>query len=181
MRTEDVGILVGPADARASPTPSAGRWWPRSATSTPRAHTPSTTTPSRPAPRAHLHRDHEEAFYVLEGELTVRVGHARSWPPPAHSWWCHAAWYTDPPTRGRVRRGCCSCSRLRGRGASSRRQPKSACPSRDRRPRTRPSCRGSRPTPRSTATSSRSCRRYRKGPTRGPSFENEPSMPSGES
>ena len=25
-------------------------------------------------PRPHLHRYHEEAFYVLEGELTVRVG-----------------------------------------------------------------------------------------------------------
>ena len=25
-------------------------------------------------PRPHIHRDHEEAFYVLEGELTVRVG-----------------------------------------------------------------------------------------------------------
>ena len=27
-----------------------------------------------PGPLPHLHRDHEETFYVLEGELTVRVG-----------------------------------------------------------------------------------------------------------
>jgi quercetin dioxygenase-like cupin family protein len=26
-----------------------------------------------PGPRPHIHRDYEEAFYVLEGELTVRV------------------------------------------------------------------------------------------------------------
>jgi mannose-6-phosphate isomerase-like protein (cupin superfamily) len=30
--------------------------------------------PGSPEPRPHLHRDHEEAFYVLEGELHVRVG-----------------------------------------------------------------------------------------------------------
>lgn len=27
-----------------------------------------------PGPRPHRHRDHEETFYVLEGELTVRAG-----------------------------------------------------------------------------------------------------------
>ncbi len=27
-----------------------------------------------PGPLPHLHRDHEETFYVIEGELTVRVG-----------------------------------------------------------------------------------------------------------
>ncbi|HET7478524.1 MAG TPA: cupin domain-containing protein [Rubrobacteraceae bacterium] len=30
--------------------------------------------PGSPGPRPHLHRDFEETFYVLEGELTVRVG-----------------------------------------------------------------------------------------------------------
>lgn len=30
--------------------------------------------PGSPGPRPHLHRRHEEVFYVLEGELTVRVG-----------------------------------------------------------------------------------------------------------
>ncbi|GBF04286.1 cupin [Deinococcus aerius] len=30
--------------------------------------------PGSPGPRPHLHRSHEEVFYVLEGELTVRVG-----------------------------------------------------------------------------------------------------------
>ena len=33
-----------------------------------------TIPPGSPGPRPHLHRYHEEAFYVLEGELTVRVG-----------------------------------------------------------------------------------------------------------
>jgi mannose-6-phosphate isomerase-like protein (cupin superfamily) len=30
--------------------------------------------PGSPGSRPHAHRHHEEAFYVLEGELTVRVG-----------------------------------------------------------------------------------------------------------
>src|SRR5215213_8263671 len=33
-----------------------------------------TIPPGSPGPRPHIHRHHEEAFYVLEGELTVRVG-----------------------------------------------------------------------------------------------------------
>ena len=34
-----------------------------------------------PGPRPHLHRDHEETFYVLEEELTVRVGERRITAP----------------------------------------------------------------------------------------------------
>ncbi|HSD85709.1 MAG TPA: cupin domain-containing protein [Anaerolineae bacterium] len=33
-----------------------------------------TLPPNSPGPRPHIHRAHEEAFYVLEGELTLRVG-----------------------------------------------------------------------------------------------------------
>jgi mannose-6-phosphate isomerase-like protein (cupin superfamily) len=33
-----------------------------------------TIPPGSPGPRPHIHRQHEETFYVLEGELTVRVG-----------------------------------------------------------------------------------------------------------
>ena len=33
-----------------------------------------TIPPGSPRPRPHIHRRHEETFYVLEGELTVRVG-----------------------------------------------------------------------------------------------------------
>ena len=33
-----------------------------------------TIPPGSPGPRPHLHRHHEETFYVLEGELTVRIG-----------------------------------------------------------------------------------------------------------
>ena len=34
-----------------------------------------------PGPLPHLHRDHEETFYVLEGELTVRVGREKITAP----------------------------------------------------------------------------------------------------
>ena len=33
-----------------------------------------TIPPGSPGPRPHLHRHHEETFYVLEGELAVRIG-----------------------------------------------------------------------------------------------------------
>jgi quercetin dioxygenase-like cupin family protein len=33
-----------------------------------------TSPAGSPGPRPHMHRHHEEAFYVLEGKLTVRVG-----------------------------------------------------------------------------------------------------------
>jgi quercetin dioxygenase-like cupin family protein len=33
-----------------------------------------TIPPGSPGPRPHLHRHHEETFYVLEGQLTVRIG-----------------------------------------------------------------------------------------------------------
>ena len=36
-----------------------------------------TIPPGSPGPRPHFHRHHEEAFYVLEGELTVRVGSSK--------------------------------------------------------------------------------------------------------
>jgi quercetin dioxygenase-like cupin family protein len=34
----------------------------------------STVAPGFPGPPAHLHREHHDAFYVLEGTLTVQVG-----------------------------------------------------------------------------------------------------------
>jgi gentisate 1,2-dioxygenase len=37
--------------------------------------------PGSPGPRPHLHRDHQEAFYVLEGALTVRVGQRKITAP----------------------------------------------------------------------------------------------------
>ena len=40
------------------------------------------TIPSgSPGPRPHIHRYHDEAFYVLEGELTMRVGPRRITAP----------------------------------------------------------------------------------------------------
>ncbi|MDQ4129221.1 MAG: cupin domain-containing protein, partial [Actinomycetota bacterium] len=43
-----------------------------------------TIPPGSPGPRPHLHRSHEEAFYVLEGELTLRAG-SRKIAAPAGS------------------------------------------------------------------------------------------------
>ena len=43
-----------------------------------------TIPPGSPGPRPHLHRHHEETFYVLEGELTVRIG-SRKIEAPAGS------------------------------------------------------------------------------------------------
>jgi mannose-6-phosphate isomerase-like protein (cupin superfamily) len=77
MGTEDGGIFVGPADGKDLTNPIGGGWSSRSATRIPPVPTRSTTTPSRPAlpdPAPISTHRHEEAFYVLEGELTVRVG-----------------------------------------------------------------------------------------------------------
>jgi quercetin dioxygenase-like cupin family protein len=58
-----------------------------------------------PGPRPHIHRDHEEAFYVLEGELTVRVG-TRTITAPAGSFVMVPRDVThNPLTRGRSRPG----------------------------------------------------------------------------
>jgi quercetin dioxygenase-like cupin family protein len=43
-----------------------------------------TIPPGSPGPRAHIHHRHEETFYVLEGELTVRAG-SRTITAPAGS------------------------------------------------------------------------------------------------
>jgi hypothetical protein len=51
MRTEDGGIFVGPSDGKDLTNPIGGGWSSRSATETPQAPTPFTTTPSRLALR----------------------------------------------------------------------------------------------------------------------------------
>lgn len=87
MRTENAGLLVGPEDGDALGNPIGGRM----VVKVRDEHTAgsfsvhdNTIPAGSPGPRPHIHRDHEETFYVLEGELTVRVG-PRALTAPAGS------------------------------------------------------------------------------------------------
>ena len=73
----DEGLFIGPNEGEALTNPIGGRM----VTKIRDEHTggaysihDNTIPPGSPGPRPHIHRHHEEAFYVLEGELTVRVG-----------------------------------------------------------------------------------------------------------
>lgn len=77
MRTGDDGIFVGPDDGRALTNPIGGQMVVKirdEYTAGSYSIHYNTIPPGSPGPRPHIHRDYEEAFYVLEGELTVRVG-----------------------------------------------------------------------------------------------------------
>jgi quercetin dioxygenase-like cupin family protein len=77
VRTENKGIFVGPADGKDLTNPIGGAMMVKvrdSDTAGAYSVHDNTIPPGAPGPRPHLHRDHEEAFYVLEGELSVRVG-----------------------------------------------------------------------------------------------------------
>jgi mannose-6-phosphate isomerase-like protein (cupin superfamily) len=77
VRTENGGIFVGPADGKDLTNPIGGAMVVKvrdSDTAGAYSVHDNTIPPGSPGPRPHLHRRHEEAFYVLEGELTVRVG-----------------------------------------------------------------------------------------------------------
>jgi quercetin dioxygenase-like cupin family protein len=87
MRTEDGSLFVGPADGKALPNPIGGRMVAKirdKDTAGAYSIHDNTIPPGSPGPRPHIHRHHEEAFYVLEGELTVRVG-SRTITAPAGS------------------------------------------------------------------------------------------------
>jgi quercetin dioxygenase-like cupin family protein len=86
MRTEDRGIFVGPDDGKSLPNPVGGRMVVKvrdEDTAGAYSMYDNTIPPGSPGPRPHIHRHHEEAFYVLEGELTVRVGPKN---PTNYSW-----------------------------------------------------------------------------------------------
>ncbi len=77
MRSEDEGIFVGPDDGKDLTNPIGGAMVVKlhdEHTAGAYSVHDNTIPPGSPGPRPHLHRYHEEAFYVLEGELTVRVG-----------------------------------------------------------------------------------------------------------
>jgi quercetin dioxygenase-like cupin family protein len=87
VSTEDGGLFVGPEDGKALPNPIGGRMAVKvrdEDTAGAYSVHDNTIPPGSPGPRPHIHRNHEEAFYVLEGELTVRVG-ARRITAPAGS------------------------------------------------------------------------------------------------
>ena len=87
MSTENGGLFVGPEDGKALPNPIGGRMVVKvrdEDTASAYSVHDNTIPPGSPGPRPHIHRNHEEAFYVLEGELTVRVG-SRKITAPAGS------------------------------------------------------------------------------------------------
>jgi quercetin dioxygenase-like cupin family protein len=74
------GIFVGPADGNELTNPIGGGMVVKirdEDTAGAYSVHDNTIPPGSPGPRPHFHRHHEEAFYVLEGELTVRVGSSK--------------------------------------------------------------------------------------------------------
>ena len=88
-RSEDVnlesgGLFVGPEEGKALPNPIGGRMVVKvrdGDTGGSFSVHDNVIPAGSPGPLPHLHRDHEETFYVLEGELTVRVGERRITAP----------------------------------------------------------------------------------------------------
>lgn len=87
MRTGDDGNFVGPDDGRVLTNPIGGQMIVKvrdKYTADAYSVHDNIIPPGSPGPRPHIHRDYEEAFYVLEGELTMRVG-SRTITAPAGS------------------------------------------------------------------------------------------------
>lgn len=77
MSIEDVGVFVGPDGGEVLTNPIGGRMVAkvRDADTAGAYSVHDNVIPAgSPGPRPHLHRRHEETFFVLEGLLTVRVG-----------------------------------------------------------------------------------------------------------
>ena len=77
MQTEEAGIFVGPDEGDALINPIGGQMVAKVRdryTAGAYSVHDNIIPAGSPGPRPHLHRHHEEAFYVLEGQLTVRVG-----------------------------------------------------------------------------------------------------------
>ena len=153
MRTEDGGIFVGPDDGKALPNPVGGAMVVKvrdADTAGAYSIYDNTIPPGSPGPRPHIHRHHEEAFYVLEGELTVRVG-PRTIKASAGSFVVVPRGVVHQPSNPGTQptRFLLIFSR-RGWTTSLRRQPRVTCRYRRHRP-IRRSWRSSRPLPRGTA------------------------------
>ncbi|MGI9048663.1 MAG: cupin domain-containing protein [Rubrobacteraceae bacterium] len=77
MKTEGEGLFVVPDDGKALTNPIGGEMVVKvrdGDTAGSYSIHDNKIPPGSPGPRPHLHLNHEEAFYVLEGELTARVG-----------------------------------------------------------------------------------------------------------
>jgi mannose-6-phosphate isomerase-like protein (cupin superfamily) len=77
VSNEGAGIFVGPDEGKVLTNPIGGRMSIKlrdEDTAGGYSVHDNVIPPGSPGPRPHLHRDHEEAFYVLEGALHVRVG-----------------------------------------------------------------------------------------------------------
>lgn len=87
MTTHEAGRFVGPGAGDALGNPVGGQIVRKASdedTAGAYALFENTMPAGSPGPLPHIHRRHDEAFYVLEGALTVRVG-ARTISAPAGS------------------------------------------------------------------------------------------------
>jgi mannose-6-phosphate isomerase-like protein (cupin superfamily) len=76
MTTEGGSLFVGPSDGIVLMNPIGGRMVIKASAQETGGYTlhENIVPAGSPGPRPHIHRNHDEAFYVLEGELTMRVG-----------------------------------------------------------------------------------------------------------
>jgi mannose-6-phosphate isomerase-like protein (cupin superfamily) len=84
VKVESEGLLVGPDEGKILQNPIGGRMVVKVGegdTGGSYSVHDNVIPAGSPGPLPHLHRDHEETFYVLEGELTVRIGERRITAP----------------------------------------------------------------------------------------------------
>ena len=77
MAIENGGLFVGPSDGKVLVNPIGGRMVIKASdhqTGGSYSLHENILPAGSPGPRPHIHHNHEESFYVLEGELTIRVG-----------------------------------------------------------------------------------------------------------
>jgi mannose-6-phosphate isomerase-like protein (cupin superfamily) len=83
VKIESEGVFVGPDEGKVIQNPIGGRMVvkvrDRDTGGSYSVHD-NVIPAGSPGPLPHLHCDHEEIFYVLEGELTVRVGERKRRP-----------------------------------------------------------------------------------------------------
>jgi mannose-6-phosphate isomerase-like protein (cupin superfamily) len=84
MKVESEGLFVGPDGGQALPNPVGGRMLVKlreGDTGGSYSVHESAIPAGSPGSLPHIHHNHEETFYVLEGELTVRVGERKITAP----------------------------------------------------------------------------------------------------
>jgi mannose-6-phosphate isomerase-like protein (cupin superfamily) len=84
VKVESEGLFIGADEGKALHNPVGGRMLVKlreGATGGSYSVHESVIPAGSPGPLPHIHHNHEETFYVLEGELTVRVGERRYTAP----------------------------------------------------------------------------------------------------